>query len=295
MRRIIFVFSLFLLLGESPIIAQYYAPDVFTPGQRLMIQATEHEYPYFLHKVQPRQTLYSIARAYGTPIPELLEYNIGLQGRGLKKDEILRIPLSANKFVTRLKDRSDRFVSVYYQVQRGQTLFHIAHRLFKIPLFDLSYNNDVSDQSISPGDRLLIGWINLDPQASSPVVVSIDEPQLPTSTPVHPYTGLPTSEISTDTPAVEERLELVEEKGAAYWNKNSRNRSGFFVLSSTIPAGTDVELFNPMSRRSVFATVVSNIPDGIYPDEIIAIISPEAAESLRVMDQKFYLHIRYLQ
>lgn len=50
--------------------------------------------PYYVHKVQPRQTVYSICKAYGVTTEQLLEVNSSLKN-GLKAGSILFVPIAA--------------------------------------------------------------------------------------------------------------------------------------------------------------------------------------------------------
>jgi|GEM_PF-4267029 len=282
--------------------SDYVVPSVLQNNTSVQIYASDSEYPHFKHRVKSKETLYSIAKAYGTPMKDILESNIGLTPGGISPGEQIIIPWSKNKFVLRRNvegaSSPSAAVELRFTVGTSQTLYHIAHRLFEVPLYEIMYINDLADSHISPGDQIIIGHILLDDPEP---MVSIEEP-----VPPYPIMAAPpqsgnsslathTEVITTDGTIREKPMELVEHKGAAWWNRSQGNRKGLFVLSSEIAAGTEIELFNPMSRRSVFATVVGPIPQGIYSDEIIAIVSPEVAENLRVMDQRFYLHMRYLR
>ncbi len=279
----------------------YVVPQVLQNNASVRIYASNSAYPHFKHRVKSRETLYSIAKAYGTPMKDILESNIGLTPGGISPGEIILIPWSKNKFVLRRSEDDGAppaAVELRYTVDTSQTLYHIAHRLFEVPLYEIMYINNLSDSHISPGDEIIIGHILLD---ESDPIATVTEPVPPypimAVPPQAPHSSLASHSavVSTENSEPSKPMELIEHKGAAWWNRSQGNRKGLFVLSSEIAAGTEIELYNPMSRRSVFATVVGPIPQGIYSDEIIAIVSPEVAENLRVIDQRFYLHMRYLR
>ena len=57
---------------------------------------------YYSHVVQERQTLFSIAKAYGVSVDDIYEANkdLDLRGQGLKKNSIIRIPAAAGAQTT---------------------------------------------------------------------------------------------------------------------------------------------------------------------------------------------------
>ena len=90
MKRILFL--LFLALAPLCLRAQgYEAVEVTVSTEKANIAGKV----YYLHKVLPRQTVYSICKAYGTTEQELAAANPDLKD-GLKAGSILLIPVSAS-------------------------------------------------------------------------------------------------------------------------------------------------------------------------------------------------------
>ena len=88
MKRL--VLFLFLLLAAPSLFAQGYdVPDVVLSKEKANIAGKV----YFVHKVLPKQTLYSICKAYGVKEEELVSANPDVKD-GLKAGSILFIPVN---------------------------------------------------------------------------------------------------------------------------------------------------------------------------------------------------------
>ena len=91
MKRLLFL--LFLLVASSGLHAQgYKAPDVTISNEKANIAGKV----YYIHKVLPKQTVFSICKAYGIKSETLLESNPDAKD-GLKAGSILFIPVDAAK------------------------------------------------------------------------------------------------------------------------------------------------------------------------------------------------------
>jgi LysM repeat protein len=89
MKHLTFLYILLTVLLAQGCFAQYTPPRVEVSGEKVTLDGQL----YYLHKVQKRETLYSIAKAYETDIESLREDNPSLES-GLKEGSLLyiRIP-----------------------------------------------------------------------------------------------------------------------------------------------------------------------------------------------------------
>ena len=81
-----------LLLVSGAALAQEYVPTPVTvSNEKVRISGNL----YYSHVVLERQTLYSIAKAYGVSITEIVNANNGINsdGTGLQKNAIILIPV----------------------------------------------------------------------------------------------------------------------------------------------------------------------------------------------------------
>lgn len=93
---------------------------------------------YYLHTVQPGQTLYSICKAYGANIDEVKSLN-DKKDNALSLYEVLKVPYT-DPFV----QQDDKFY--YHKVVKGETFYSIA-RLYKIKPKRLLKFNEVYAQN----------------------------------------------------------------------------------------------------------------------------------------------------
>ena len=88
MKRLLFL--LFLLTVSPALFAQgYESPEVVVSVEKANIAGKT----FYVHKVLPKQTVYSICKAYGVTEKELLDANPDLKD-GLKAGSILFVPFS---------------------------------------------------------------------------------------------------------------------------------------------------------------------------------------------------------
>ena len=93
---------------------------------------------------------------------------------------------------------------------------------------------------------------------------------------------------------VEVKAVKIESNGLAIWNKKL-NVNGVFVLNNEAKLYTLMELYNPLVNRKIVAKVIGRIPDNTYADNVKLILSPEAAKSLKAIDQRFFVKYKYLK
>ena len=93
-----FVASLCLTAASGTITAaqEYVAPQVVVSTDKVRYNGKV----YYSHIVQERQTLYSISKAYNVTLQEIYDANpnLHLNTEGLKKDQIILIPLKEEAF-----------------------------------------------------------------------------------------------------------------------------------------------------------------------------------------------------
>lgn len=109
---------------------------------------------YYIHTVQPGETLYGLSKLYAVGEQVILENNPAAR-EGLKADAKLRIP-----FVSEVKEqpseRKLRRSFDFHYVAKGETLYAISRR-YEIPVRTLIEDNpDTNPTQLRLGERLLI-------------------------------------------------------------------------------------------------------------------------------------------
>lgn len=115
---------------------------------------------FYAHKVLPKQTIYSICRAYGVSEAELLEHNPSIKD-GLKANSIIVVPAIASQKQTENGNSSDIIVEtepvqslpdentdyIEHVVRWYETLKSIA-RKYGVSVESIMRNNNLTDRSI---------------------------------------------------------------------------------------------------------------------------------------------------
>lgn len=106
---------------------------------------------YVIHKVEPKETLYSIARRYGVSVDQLLEQNLQLKD-GLKMYDEIQIPFVKKK---KRQESADKKLAKGngHIVRPGETLFAIS-RQYSISVDSLKTLNGLIGTSLNVGDTL---------------------------------------------------------------------------------------------------------------------------------------------
>ncbi len=138
-RTIFFLVGFFLAV--SGLVSQ--AQDHGITNRSETIQMVNGK-PYYFHAVLQGQTLYSIARAYGVSIDEIVAENPDLES-GLNYDQIIRIPADTQE---KEEDRREKKLDevevedgfIRHKVQRRETLFGIS-RQYNVPMEEILFHN----------------------------------------------------------------------------------------------------------------------------------------------------------
>lgn len=236
------------------------------------------------HQASAFDTPYSLSRIYGTDRETLRKLNPGMNGRKMPK--LIKVPLSEERMVYRLplfRNRRD-FIPVIYTVKPKDNLFRISRIYFDMPTGLLKNRNRIRDNTLSRGQVLEIGWIKV-PEDDLLVISGERIEETPGVTEVDQryktqfLDGLDGTEPSS-------RNEV------AYWKKDLP-ASGFFVMHRKASERTYIEITNPLSNSRIYAKVIGNIPEHLYPEEVDMVMSSELAEALGAKDMKFFVRSRY--
>jgi LysM repeat protein len=98
---------------------------------------------YFFHAVLQGQTLFSIAKAYGVSVEDVLKENPELRNQDLRYDQIIRIPVKQQPAVADGQPQSSTITEITYtehRVRRRETVYGIS-RMYNIKESDLLEHN----------------------------------------------------------------------------------------------------------------------------------------------------------
>ncbi|MCZ4695126.1 LysM peptidoglycan-binding domain-containing protein [Ancylomarina euxinus] len=151
MRYFIQKFIILLLLSGSIFDAQSQTIEVVRSNEKVVVAGKF----YYLHIVREKQTMFSICKAYGVDIKEVMRIN-RKKTHSIDLNEILRIPFEQSAIVNssvniQEKEASDYF---YHVIQKGNTLYSLSKK------FNQSIDNiKVNNPEIGENGKLTVGTV----------------------------------------------------------------------------------------------------------------------------------------
>ncbi len=106
---------------------------------------------YLLHIVAPKQTLYSICKAYGVDMAEVMRIN-NKKSTAINVNDALRIPTILNAS-TKAPEYSGEYL--FHTVKKGDTLFAL-YKKYGVSIADIIKNNPNTEEGLSIGEVIKI-------------------------------------------------------------------------------------------------------------------------------------------
>jgi LysM repeat protein len=262
-----------------------------------------------LHKLDPKDNYYSIARRYNVKPAAVIKFN---NDAPLKIGGIIKVPTDRSFVETTkpaiVKKQADTTPALpipvatqvqqtapantsgatqTYKVSAGETLYAIAKR-FNSTVEDITKLNNLTSTTVSPGQVLQVksGTADVPPPVATPVVAIRDSTNPP------PTNGIDSAERKLNA----NRYGLFEknEKGVATWiDDTSLDPNKKLVLHRTAPIGTVIKVTNPMTGKTTFAKVVGRFSDNETTKDVILIMTKNVAESIGALDKRIHVTISY--
>ncbi|HEY0054259.1 MAG TPA: LysM peptidoglycan-binding domain-containing protein [Pedobacter sp.] len=270
-----FLFSFFCLLLSFGAIASTSIDSVGVENQ--------NGNQIILHKVERKETYYSIARLYNVSPKSIISINnkVALQIGLIIKVPTLRSYSLANNSTKNPNTPAQNVAVIQYKVGPKEYLYSIARR-FNTSVDELRKLNNLRS------DNLSIGQIIKVPQGQTQTVTVVTE-TAPTETALPPAepekVKIPTSRLG-----LSERTE----RGVAVWIADENlDGTKMLALHRTAPVGTVIKITNPMTERSTFVKVVGKFTENESTKDVIIVITKASADLLGVLDKRFQSTIDY--
>ena len=128
----------------------------------IVVRLDETYGKYMEHQVEKKQTLFSLAIAYGIDLYDVYDYNPTLKARILGVNDLLRIPLSNDHIITdeTLLQPNKKYRPVYYITKPKDNLYRISRVYFNMAFDDVIARNHLTSHTIKVGQKLMIGWFD---------------------------------------------------------------------------------------------------------------------------------------
>ncbi len=274
---------------------------------------------YITHTVAPKETFYSIGRLYAISPKEVAPFNDLVMENGLTIGQTIMIPLNAANF----SQTTQKGSPVYYVVGEGEGLYRVTTKNGKVTMADLRKWNNLSNDGINPGQKLIVGYINAEVVATAAVTtppksetVAVDEIKEPAPPVTTPKKAEPEKQ---NTVAVAPKQTAVQDSKGGYFksafDQQSRSAAAkkeqtatagifktasgwqdakYYALMDGVEPGTIVRVVNPTNSKAVYAKVLGAM-SGISQNKGLDVrISNAAANILDVTDtEKFVIKVDY--
>jgi len=293
-------------------------------AQELTIQGTSPKL-HLLHSVAPKETWYSIGRLFNVNPKELATYNGLKMEAPLSIGQNLKVPLAATNFSqTGEKAGDEALVPVYHTVQEKEWMYRISQNYNKVPIEKLQEWNKVTNNNLKPGMKLIVGYLKVKSAQSAlasgaknvPVTTPpVAKTEKPKENPVTNTEVIDKTEPKNDKPAVSDSRPVAnrnidhnggyfrQQFGGSGKSENGvagvfKSTSGwqdgkYYALMNNVPVGTIIKIDHPVTRKSVYAKVLGQLPDMKESTGLTIRLSDAAAAELGAGAFKFNVEVSY--
>jgi len=255
------------------------------PEDTIVLNIDRYGEKSFQHTLEPKQTLFSLARFYGLRLDDIYFYNPHLKNSYAPGQKV-KIPIP-NKAIRRFwspNHNPTEWIQLWYQVKKGDTFYGISQRHFKLPIDTMLVRNNLpANAALKIGQVLRVGWISV-------------------------Y-GVPDSLRSKHTSPLWRKSSLFrqqfvrqstykkthEENGAAYWNRQEKSANTLYALHREAKIGSVIAVSNPMYNRTVYVKVIGRIQDRAHGPDVKVVVSSTVAKMLGAVDPKFYVAVKFVK
>jgi len=257
--------------------------NYLTPKDTIFLTINHFGEKLFEHRMERSQTLYSLGKFYGLSLEELCRYNPGLKDGNVSVGQPIYIPIP-NRAILRYRPEDFdpfRYVPIYYIVKKGDTMFGIAKRHFRMEVEEVKRRNQLTSNELGVGQLLHMDWMRIEAIPA--------EWQGEAENPLLKKSNALGKIYVRERGRKRER----EQNGGAFWQKESKEDSDFYALHREAELNSIIQITNPMSGVTVYVKVIGKIPDTAYDDSVVVVLSPIAAKALEARDPQFYVRVKY--
>jgi LysM repeat protein len=257
-----------------------------------------------IHKVQPKETLFSISKIYNVSVDDLKAWNY-LTDNSLSVGQDLRIkkgtPTTEAK-QTELKQPDTRTTTTSgkgtHTVAAGETLFSIS-RQYNVTVDQIKAWNNIQDNGVKIGQVLSINS-SVSPQATPTTAtgtrVETKTPEVKQTPVVGKEQPVSTSTITEPSIRISESVagtDDIKEGGLAELIEGTEGNRKYLALHRTAKPGTIMKVRNELNNREVFVRIVGPLPNTGVNDKLVIKLSKSAYDRLGAIDPKFRVEVTY--
>ena len=252
-----------------------------------------------VHKVEAKETYYSIARKYNVTPQSVIQFN---SNKSLQIGAIIRVPTERPFEESKIindenkpeSNTSAKIAVIDYKVGPREYLLARAKK-FNTTVEDLKTLNNLSSNNLSIGQIIKVPFGSASSeQLAPPPAPPLDIPKLESR---------PVSASVDSSKSASERLKLpvaryglreVNERGLAIWIEDENlDGTKMLALHQTAPIGTVIKITNPMTGKSTFAKVVGKFTQNESSKDAIIVLTKATADLIGALDKRFQAILIY--
>ena len=247
-----------------------------------------------IHKVAPKETLFSIAKQYNVSIDELKAWN-NLKDYGLSQGQelIVKRPTGATEVV---KAREDKVATGFHRVEDKESLFSIAKK-YGVTVQEIKDWNGIVGSDVKVGQMLVIlpATGSTLPGSSTVSNPTVNQKEVRQEE-IKQVTAAKEAVKQENTIRISENVrgsDEVREGGLAELIEGTEGNRKYLALHRTAKVGAIIKVRNELNNREVFVRVVGPLPDTGVNDKLVVKISKSAYDRLGAIDPKFRVEVTY--
>ncbi len=265
-----------------------------------------------VHKVQPKETLFSISRMYNVSVDDIKSWN-NLKDNALsvgqdiliRKGTVVTNVTTTQPAATQGKNQAPQTLKMTHTVAPGETLFSIS-KTYGITVDQIKTWNGIQNNELKVSQVIYVAQPMFQPGETTKTTTPTTTTTTPSSTTVQVTRQESTPAVTTSTttqPAVAGQpvkisesvlgTDEVHELGLAELIEGTEGNRKYLALHRTAKPGSILKVRNELNNREVFVRVAGSLPNTGVNDKLVIKISKSAYDRLGGVDAKFRVEVTY--
>ena len=245
-----------------------------------------------LHKVAPKETMFSISKLYDVSVDDIKAWN-NLKDNSLSTGQQLIIKSKSTLTSQTSKLPETKSLTGVHTVAAKESLYSVA-RLYGITVQQLKEWNGIEGSEVKIGQTLFVAqpmYNKTEIKTEQNKVTEVKEPVeilKPDVKVIQPQKET-TITISEKVIGSDE----VKEGGLAELIEGTEGNRKYLALHRTAKVGTILKVRNELNNREVFVRVAGPLPNTGVNTNVVIKISKSAYDRLGAIDQRFRVEVTY--
>ncbi len=247
-----------------------------------------------IHKVAPKETLFSISKLYDVSVDDIKAWN-NLKDNSLSTGQELIIKKGTT--ITQTKLPETKSLNAVHTVAAKETMYSIA-RQYGITVQQLKEWNSITSEELKLGQTLFVAqpMYGKPTEVKQEIKVTETKPETKETVTVVKPEIKTQPEVKETTIRISEKVtgsDEVKEGGLAELIEGTDGNRKYLALHRTAKVGTILKVRNELNNREVFVRVAGELPNTGINNNVVIKISKSAYDRLGAIDPKFRVEVTY--